>query len=68
MAKPDELFTGARSDEEVVSRFGMTLDEVESEAKQVEDENVDDGLTGVFYYGSPLDRHEALFGQLKRAC
>ena len=48
MAKPDELFTGARSDEEVVSRFGMTLDEVESEAKQVEDENADDGLTGVF--------------------
>ena len=44
----------------------MTLDEVESEAKQVEDENVDDGLTGVFYYGPPLDRHEALFGQLKR--
>lgn len=56
MAKPDELFTGTRSDEEVVSRFGMTLDEVESEAKQVEDENVDDGLTEVFYYGSPLDR------------
>lgn len=53
MAKPDELFTGSRSDEEVVSRFGMTLDEVESEAKQVEDENVDDGLTEVFHYGSP---------------
>ncbi|MDU1224065.1 hypothetical protein [Varibaculum cambriense] len=51
MAKPDELFTGSRSDED--SRFGMTLDEVESEAKQVEDENVDDGLTEVFHYGSP---------------
>lgn len=56
MAKTDELFTGSRSDEEVVSRFGMTLDEVESEAKQVEDENVDDGLTGVFSCRSPVDR------------
>lgn len=53
MARPDKVFTGTRSDEEVVSRFGMTLEGVESEAKQVEDENVDDGLTGVFYYGSP---------------
>lgn len=56
MAKIDELFTGSCSDEEVVSRFGMTLDEVESEARQVEDENVDDGLSGVFYYGFPLDQ------------
>lgn len=51
-----EKASATRSDEEVVFRFGMTLDEVESEAKQVADENVDDGLTGVFSYGSPLDR------------
>ena len=54
MAKLDELFTGSRSDED--SRFGMTLDEVESEAKQVADENVDDGLTRVFSCSFPVDR------------
>lgn len=56
MTTPEKSSAPPRSDEEVVSRFGMTLDEVELEAKQVADENVDDGLTGVFYYGSPLDR------------
>lgn len=48
--------SATHSDEEVVSRFGMSLDEVESEAKQIEDANIDDALTGVFYYGSPIDR------------
>ena len=56
MAKLDGQFSGSRSDEEVVSRFGMTLDAVESEAKQVADENVDDGLTRVFSCSFPVDR------------
>lgn len=55
MKTPDKP-SSTHSDEEVVSRFGMTLDKVELEAKQVADGSVDDGLTGVFYYGSPLDR------------
>ncbi|MCU9969830.1 plasmid mobilization protein [Mobiluncus mulieris] len=54
--KPDDMYPGERSDAAVLARFGMTAAGAQREADQVEDENADDGLTGVFYYGSPLDR------------
>ena len=54
MKTPDKP-SSTHSDEEVVSRFGMTLDKVELEAKQVADGSLDDGLSGAFSYTSPLD-------------
>lgn len=50
------MYQGERADAAVLARFGMTVADVEREAHEVEDEAVDDNLTGVFYYGSPADR------------
>lgn len=54
--KPDDMYQGERADEAVLARFGMTVEQAEGEARVVEDETIDDKLTGVFYYGSPVDR------------
>lgn len=43
--KPDEIYQGECTDTAVLARFGMTMADAEREAREIEDETTDDGLS-----------------------
>lgn len=44
-----EPYKGQGEDERVLTQIGLTLDEIECDAKRVEDESQDDNLADYYY-------------------
>ena len=46
--------------QQIEEYFGLTPEYIEEQARQLEDENVDDGLTGEVIWGAPWEQETAL--------
>lgn len=50
----DDLINDRADFDDLLERFGLTEKQVKSDAKELEDENIDDHFIGPVYFGLPL--------------